>query len=159
MKFEDEALELMAARYKELESLSMKVNAEFMEERDTDNEPLKPFDRSTMSVRVRPRGEYALTIVWVWTRFIKTTTGWLPRTQEVRKGRGPCTPRDRLMKQAKEWEEERVWAAELKLAEIRKELKVLKRIVADLRLLKKTDEKMREELADYILEPSGENSQ
>lgn len=59
----------------------------------------------------------------------------MPRTQEIRKGIGAKTPTDRLRSHAKEWEVEEVIAAENKLAEVRKELVILRRIVSNLRFL------------------------
>jgi len=150
MKIEKQCLELIKKRYDELEGVVMSVSGEALEERDIANEPLKPFDRSTMRLRVRRRGNYSLSALWTWTRFFKTKDGWQPRTQEINKGRTPRTPYDRLNKHAKEWEIEKIWEAELKLTEIRKELKVLKRIVADLRLLEKTDTNARKVLGDHF---------
>jgi len=150
MELEETCLELIKKRYDELQHACLSLNSEFMEFRDTTNESLKPFDKSTLAIRVRRRGDYSLSATWTYTRFFRTKDGWQPRTYEINKGREPRTPYSRINKRAKEWEMETLWETEQKVTEIRKELKVMKRIVADLRLLEKTDKKAREILGKHF---------
>ncbi len=126
-------------RYDRLEQLCRDIDSVYGEFRDMENESKDIKAKSTMGIRIRRRGPYTLSLIWTWTRFFKSKGHWIPRTQEIRKGLGAKTPTDRLLLHAKGWEAEEVIAAENKLAEVRKELVILRRIVANLRFLSEVD--------------------
>ena len=141
---ENYCLSRMAARYDELRNICSDMNEWFVNMRDADNQAYDIRKKSTLSIRVRSPSEYSLNILWMRTRFVKKKGEWKPRSRTINKGLGFQTPYEDLNRYAQKWEMERVWNTEKKLSEIRKELRIMRRLVADLRLLKKTHSKMKD---------------
>ena len=92
------------------------------------NRNLKPWQGSTLGVRAKKGSGNDFYIQWFWNRWFKDKAGKVQtRSTYIRKGNGFAYAPQTLEKFAKEWELDLVLHLESEFAEIREQLRDLKR--------------------------------